>query len=94
MPRKRINASAVEHTTKVAEALDMVRAGGFTWDQIAEKVGYSNRGTAYAAVKRELDRMTAEPAAEVVKLELARLEALQAAGWQTVTVGEILDPPA
>jgi transposase-like protein len=85
--RKQINAGTVEHTKKVAEALDMVRQGGFTWDQIAAQVGYANRGTAYKAVKDELNRMTSEPAAEVVKLELARLEALQAALWPRAMLG-------
>ena len=44
-------------------------------------VGYQNRGTAWRAVHDSLNSRIAEAVTEYRELELARLDALQAAHW-------------
>jgi hypothetical protein len=53
-----------------------LRAAGLSYDEIAVELGYANRGNAFRAVERCLTAARAEPAATVVKLELARLDAM------------------
>jgi hypothetical protein len=53
------------------------RAQGASYGTIAVSLGYADSSGAYKAVSRALAAHTAEPAAEVVALELARLDDLQ-----------------
>lgn len=55
-----------------------LRARGLTYEQIANELGYADRKNAYNAVERALRATVEEPAAEVRKLELERLDHL----WQ------------
>ncbi|MDX2697241.1 hypothetical protein [Streptomyces ipomoeae] len=51
-----------------------LRAQGFTYQQIADELGYGDRSTARDAVYRSLDGITREPGEELLKVELERLD--------------------
>lgn len=70
----------IEAAEKRARALDLRKAGA-TYDQIAEQVGFSNRGNAYRAIQTALKELTAEPAHEVQRLEVERLDAMLLGLW-------------
>jgi hypothetical protein len=55
--------------------------GGASYGAIAFEVGYSHRGTAYKAVHKALAEQVAGHVEELRRLELDRLDALQAAVW-------------
>jgi hypothetical protein len=74
---------------RAAQALNL-RKLGMTYDAIAQQCGYAHRGSAYAAVQRELQRTLQEPADELRILEAQRLDdlyramipkALKGDGW-------------
>lgn len=67
-------------------ALELRKAGA-TYDQIAQQVGYTNRGSAHRAVMAALKEITAEPAQEVRQLELERLDAMLLGLWPAARKG-------
>lgn len=77
MPRHKAQTSpdAIESKQKAAKALEL-RLEGKTFDQIAEEAGYNSRQAAYDAVRRSIEAITREPAQEVLKLDLERLDAM------------------
>ncbi len=62
---------------------------GHTYDQIASEVGYANRGTAYRVVRKALDENVADAVEEYREVEVARLNALQAAVWDRAIAGDL-----
>ncbi len=74
----------VAASMKVAKAIDM-RIHKHTWDEIATECGWSNRGTAYAAVRKELDKIKREPAEHLMMMELAAMDELQKSLWKQAT---------
>jgi hypothetical protein len=68
------------------QALELRKAGA-TYDVIAQRLGYANRGGAYKAVMQALQAITAEPAKELLQLELERLDALLLGQWQKAIHG-------
>ena len=62
---------------------------GHSYDEIALEVGYQNRGTAWRAVQDSLNPRIAEAVTEYRDLELARLDALQAAHWPQAIAGSV-----
>ena len=69
------------------QALELRKAGA-TYDQIARQIGYANEGGAYKAVQAALKAVYREPADEVRKLELERLDRLTLALWTRAKEGE------
>lgn len=69
-----------------AKALELRKAGA-SYEQIADKLGYSNRGNAYRDVDREIKAITAEPAKQVLTLELERLDAMLMGLWSGARSG-------
>jgi hypothetical protein len=61
---------------------------GHSYDDIAHQVGYSNRGTAWRAVQKALRDREVEAVDTYREMELARLDALQAACWESAVAGE------
>lgn len=59
-----------------AEALKM-RLSRHTYDEIADRLGYSNRSAARKAVEREIAKVPREAAKELLTQELEALDALQ-----------------
>jgi hypothetical protein len=64
-------------------------ASGCTYQQVADELGYTSRGTAYAVVAKALREQTAEAVADLRDLENARLDALQHALWDAAMIGDV-----
>ncbi|MBF6460287.1 hypothetical protein IU433_14695 [Nocardia puris] len=64
------------------EALKL-RIGGATYAQIAEKLGYADHSGAHRAVRAVLDRQESESAAELRRIEDARLQLLWVKAFTT-----------
>lgn len=58
-----------------AECLEL-RKKGYTFQQIADAMGFSTPQQAHKTVKKALKEIIREPAVEVLKLELQRLDAM------------------
>ncbi len=65
-----------------------LRKAGITYEDIAAQLGYKSAVGAYHAVTAALRVTLQEPADEVRKLELERLDAMLLAIWQRVTKGD------
>jgi hypothetical protein len=71
-----------------ARAVEL-RTAGLTYDQIAVKLGYANRGTVYRVVAEALRAQTLEAVGELRTLEVERLNSLQSAMWQKAMDGDV-----
>jgi hypothetical protein len=58
---------------------------GKKFDEIAEIVGYTNRGTAYETVMRALRRETVADIEEIRNVEIARIDAMLESIWPVAT---------
>lgn len=76
-PGKKTSPPAIDRVKRQAKALEM-REAGFTHQQIADHFGVS-KTTAYRYITDALDDLIAEPAMNVLKYELARLDTMQLA---------------
>lgn len=76
-----------ETTEKRQRALQLRKAGA-TYDQVAQQVGYANRGTAYRAVQTALEELPGETVSETMLLDEQRLEQLVMALWPKAMKGE------
>jgi hypothetical protein len=68
-----------------------LKIGGATWQQIADRLGYDSRASAYTDVRRALQQSVAElaiPREEYRQLELDRLDEMQNALWSKVLEGD------
>lgn len=65
-----------------------LRKAGVPYSVIAERVGYKQASGAHAAVMSAMKATIKEPANEVRKLELERLDALLLAVWAKATSGD------
>lgn len=73
---------------KRKQALDLRRAG-LSFEEIAEAVGYGNRGSAHRAVKQGIKDITRESASELVELELLRLDDMFAGFYEKARDGDL-----
>ncbi len=80
-------ASKATAAEKRKQALDLRRAG-WTFDDIAEAVGYANKGSASRAVKQALADITRESATELLELELTRLDDMFAGLYEKARSGD------
>lgn len=78
----------IEVAEKQAQSIELRKAGA-TYDQIARKVGYANRGSAYRAVKSALEKITEEPAYELRNLISERLDVMLLGVWQQARSGHL-----
>lgn len=79
----------IEAKERALKALEL-RKKGFRYEQIAQQLGYSNRGSAHKAVMKELNLLAKEcreEAAQVRDLELQRLDDLFLAAWKAIADG-------
>lgn len=72
---------------KEAQVLKL-RRGGLTFDQIAEKVGYSHASGAHKAYVNACKRIVRSDVEELRSTELDRLDIAQAAIWGNVLRGD------
>jgi len=63
-------------------------ASGCTYQQVADQMGYSSRGTAHNVVAKALREQTADAVSDLRDLENARLDALQVALWDAAMTGD------
>ena len=85
----RTNQSAALYKVKAAKALTM-RMEGKTFEVIRVALGYATRQGAYMAVRTSLDAVTREPAQELIKLDLERLDALWIPQYLLAQSGDVL----
>ena len=79
----------IEAKERALKALEL-RKKGVRYEQIAQQLGYSNRGNAHKAVMKELNLLAKEcleEAAQVRDLELQRLDDLYLAAWKAIARG-------
>ena len=72
---------------KRTRAVELLSAG-YSYEEIARGVGYTNRGSAYRAVSKALSERQAEHIDHLRALEGDRLDALQAALWDKAMRGD------
>ena len=71
-----------------ATALEL-RKQGKTFEEIAKQLGYAGKQGAYEAVKRSLEAITREPATELLKLDLERLDAMWGPHYANAQAGDV-----
>lgn len=71
---------------KQAEALRL-RKAGLTYEEIADRLGYANKSGAYKTVMSALRKIVQEPADELRKLEIERLDVMLASLWPFILKG-------
>ena len=71
---------------KQAECLAL-RKQGYTYEEIADKLGYANASGPWKAIDRALRKLIQEPAEELRKLELERLDVMLKSLWPFILKG-------
>src|SRR5450759_3628312 len=71
-----------------ARAVEL-RTQGLTYEQIAVKLGYANRGTVCRLVSQALKAQTVEAVDQLRSLEVERLDRLQFGVWQKAMDGDL-----
>lgn len=66
-----------------------LRRQGYTWDKIAQTVGYKDPTGAHAAYQRASARIVAEDVKAIRDIEAERLDLLQTAVWYQALGGDI-----
>ncbi len=69
-------------------ALQLV-SKGLTYQQVADELGYANKGTVHHLVQQELGAQLVESVAELRQTEVARLNALQVVLWDRAMSGDL-----
>ncbi len=84
-PRRATKARPINLTAakRRADAVRL-RIEGHTFEQIARKVGYSDKAAAFKAVQAARKEILREPTEELVGLEVDRLESLIAETWTVI----------
>lgn len=77
----------IEAKHRRGEAVKL-RLEGYTFVEIAEKLGYAGRQQAHASVMEALKSVVREPATELVTLELERLDAMWGVNYMRAQSGD------
>ncbi len=85
---KKTSPETVEAKMKAAKALEL-RMEGKTFEAIAEELGYAGKQGAYDAVRRSIAAITREPAEELLKLDLERLDAMWGIHYLNAQAGDV-----
>lgn len=78
--RQRTTAKRISETEREAQCIDLRRAG-WSYPEIAEKLGYADRSGPFRVVSRAMQRVKSENANAARAMELERLDAMQRAAW-------------
>lgn len=70
------------------QALEL-RKAGVSFEEIARTLGYAGPSSSYRAIMSALKRTLQEPADEVRKLELVRLDRAQRVAWERMLQGDL-----
>jgi len=73
---------------KAAKAVEL-RMEGKTFDEIAQECGYKHKSSAFDAVKRALELVVREPATELIKLDLERLDKIWGIHYLNAQAGDV-----
>jgi hypothetical protein len=84
--RHRNHALAAARRTKAIE----LRTQGWTYEAIAQELGYANRGTAFAIIRKALTANEVEEVEGHRSLEAARLDAWQVSLWSKAMTGDVV----
>ena len=85
--KNQTSPSTIDAKVRAARALEL-RMEGMKFDDIAEELGYAGRQGAYDAVSRELKALTREPAEEVLRLDLERLDKMWGIHYLNAQAGD------
>lgn len=78
----------IEAKRRAAKALEL-RMEGRTFEAIADEVGYNSKQAAYDAVRRSIAEITREPAEELIRLDLERLDVLWGIQYLNAQGGDV-----
>ena len=73
---------------KAAQAMTL-RMEGMTFEEIARQLGYAGKQGAYDAVRRSLREVIREPAEELIRLDLERLDVLWGPQYSNAQSGDV-----
>ena len=83
--RHRNKALAVARRTRAVE----LRGQGWTYESIAEELGYASRGTVFTVVHTALAAQEADETENLRAIEPVRLDRLQEALWSRAMAGDV-----
>jgi transposase-like protein len=83
--RHRNRALACNRRSRAVE----MGAAGSTYQQIADELGYANRGTVHRLVRQALEAQQVEIVELLRTVEVQRLDALQASLWPAALAGDV-----
>lgn len=83
------NSQQLQALEKQTQALKL-RLAGVSYEDIARTVGYKGPSGAYQAVKAAMKKTLQEPADDLRKIEVARLDEALRAIWPKVKKGDLL----
>ena len=85
--KNKTSPSTIDAKVRAAKALEL-RMEGMKFDDIANELGYNSRQAAFDAVSRELQAITREPAEEVLRLDLERLDRMWGIHYLNAQAGD------
>ncbi|KRE41042.1 helix-turn-helix domain-containing protein [Knoellia sp. Soil729] len=83
--RHRNRALAAARRTRAVE----LRCQGWTYEAIADELGYASRATVYAIVRKALAAQEAGEVENLRELETERLDGLQVSLWSRAMAGDV-----
>lgn len=86
--RSPVRPEMIDKAQRREKAIQL-RLAGATFDQIAEQCGFTDRSSAYAAVRRGVQRIGREQAEELFDVDNARLDRLLMAVWPKAMQGDL-----
>lgn len=85
--KNKTSPSTIDAKVRAARALEL-RMEGMKFDDIANELGYNSKQAAFDAVSRELKAITREPAEEVLRLDLERLDRMWGIHYLNAQAGD------
>lgn len=87
--KNQTSPSTIDAKVRAARALEL-RMEGMKFDDIATELGYNSKQAAFDAVSRELRAITREPAEEVLRLDLERLDRMWGVHYLNAQAGDAI----
>lgn len=87
--KNQTSPSTIDAKLRAAKALEL-RMEGMKFDDIATELGYNSKQAAFDAVSRELRAITREPAEEVLRLDLERLDRMWGVHYLNAQAGDAI----
>ena len=87
--KNKTSPSTIDAKVRAARALEL-RMEGMKFDDIATELGYNSKQAAFDAVSRELKAITREPAEEVLRIDLERLDRMWGIHYLNAQAGDAI----